>query len=62
MMQVAVVKADRVTECELPIVLTRRESIRLLELIESLPRRNETFLQTEDYCQSMTADADPKTH
>ena len=49
-MQAAAVKADRVTECELPIVLTRRESIGLLELIESPPRRNEALLQTEDYC------------
>ena len=43
--QAALEKADKVIESESTIVLTRRESLRLLELIENPPPRNEKFLQ-----------------
>jgi uncharacterized protein (DUF1778 family) len=41
--QAALEKADKVIESESTIVLTRRESLRLLELIENPPPRNERF-------------------
>lgn len=40
-------KADRVIESESTLVLTRRESVRLLELIENPPPRNELFLKAQ---------------
>ena len=43
--QAALEKAERVIESESTIVLTRRESLRLLELIENPPPRNKKFLQ-----------------
>lgn len=43
--QAALEKAEKVIESESTIVLTRRESLRLLELIENPPPRNEKFLQ-----------------
>jgi uncharacterized protein (DUF1778 family) len=41
--QAALEKADKVIESESTIVLTRRESLRLLELIDNPPPRNEKF-------------------
>jgi len=41
--QAALEKADKVIESESTIVLTRRESLRMLELIENPPSRNERF-------------------
>lgn len=41
--QAALEKADRIIESESTIILTRRESLRLLELIENPPPRNERF-------------------
>jgi len=38
-------KVKKVIESEATIVLTRRESLRLLELIENLPPRNAKFLR-----------------
>ena len=43
--QAALEKAERVIESESTIALTRRESLRLLELIENPPPRNEKFLE-----------------
>lgn len=40
-------KAERVIESESIIVLTRRESLRLLELIDNPPPRNKKFLQAQ---------------
>lgn len=40
-------KADRVIESESTLVLTRRESVRLLDLIENPPPRNELFLKAQ---------------
>ena len=45
--QAALEKADKVIESESTIVLTRRESLRLLELIENPPSRNERFLEAQ---------------
>lgn len=45
--QAALEKAERVIESESTIVLTRRESLRLLEMIENPPSRNEKFLQAQ---------------
>ena len=53
--QAALEKADKVIESESAIVLTRRESLRLLEMIESPPPRNEKFLQAQArYQERMT--------
>lgn len=51
--QAALEKADKVIESESTIVLTRRESLRLLELIENPPPRNEKFLQAMNRYQGM---------
>ena len=45
--QAALEKADKVIESEASIVLSRRESLRLIELMESPPPRNEKFLQAQ---------------
>ena len=45
--QAALEKAEKVIESESTIVLTRRESLRLLEMIENPPPRNERFLQAQ---------------
>jgi uncharacterized protein (DUF1778 family) len=45
--QAALEKAEKVIESESTIVLTRRESLRLLEMIENPPPRNEKFLQAQ---------------
>lgn len=46
-MQAALEKAEKVIESESAIVLSRRESLRLLELIENPPPRNAKFLQAQ---------------
>lgn len=45
--QAALEKAERVIESESSIVMTRRESLRLLEMIENPPLHNEKFLQAQ---------------
>ena len=45
--QAALEKADKVIESESTIVLTRRESLRLLELIENPPPRTAKFLSAQ---------------
>ena len=55
--QAALEKAEKVIESESTIVMTRRESLRLLEMIESPPPRNEQFLQAEARYQRMKNDA-----
>lgn len=45
--QAALEKAEKVIESESMITLTRRESLRLLEMIESPPQRNAKFLQAQ---------------
>jgi uncharacterized protein (DUF1778 family) len=46
-MQAALEKAEKIIESESTIILSRRESLRLLELIENPPPRNEKFLQAQ---------------
>ena len=55
--QAALEKADKVIESESTIVLTRRESLRLLEMIESPPPRNAKFLQAQARYQRIKNDA-----
>lgn len=45
--QAALEKADKVIESESSIVLTRRESLRLMELLDNPPPRNKKFLQAQ---------------
>ena len=45
--QAALEKADRIIETESTIVLTRRESLRMLELLDNPPPRNAKFLQAQ---------------
>ena len=45
--QAALEKADKVIESESTLVLTRRESLRLMEALENPPPRNEQFLQAQ---------------
>lgn len=54
--QAALEKADKVIESESTIVLTRRESLRLLEMIENPPARNEKFLKAQARYQRMKSD------
>lgn len=60
-MQAALEKAEKVIESESTIVLSRRESLRLLELIENPPPRNEKFLQAQARYQRMKTDAGSTT-
>jgi uncharacterized protein (DUF1778 family) len=55
--QAALEKAGKIIESESSIVLTRRESLRLLELIENPPPRNEKFTQAQAKYQRMLQDA-----
>lgn len=55
--QAALDKAERVIESETSITLTRRESLRLLELIENPPPRNAKFLQAQVRYQRSKDDA-----
>ena len=45
--QAAIEKADKVIESESSIALTRRESLRLMELLDNPPPRNKKFLQAQ---------------
>ena len=45
--QAALEKAERVIENESTVLLTRRESLRLMELIENPPPHNENFLEAQ---------------
>jgi uncharacterized protein (DUF1778 family) len=59
--QAALEKAEKVIESESTIVLTRRESLRLLEMIENPPPRNEQFLQAQARYQRKKNDAGAAT-
>lgn len=56
--QAALEKAERVIESESTLVLTRTESLRLLELMENPPPRNEKFLQAQARYLKMKTNAD----
>jgi uncharacterized protein (DUF1778 family) len=54
--QAALEKAEKVIENESTMALTRRESLRLLELIENPPPRNKKFRQAMARYQGMKND------
>lgn len=56
--QAALEKAERVIESESTLVLTRAESLRMLELLENPPPRNEKFLQAQARYLKMKTHAD----
>lgn len=56
--QAALEKAEKIIENESTMILTRRESMRLLQLLDNPPPRNEKFLAAQARYQEMTADAD----
>lgn len=58
--QAALEKAQRVIENESTMVLSRQESLRLLELIENPPARNEKFLLAQARYQRTMRHADTK--
>jgi len=58
--QAALEKAEKVIESESMMVLSRHESLRLLELIENPPPRNEKFLQAQVRYQQTMSHASPK--
>ena len=51
--QAALEKAEKIIERESTIIMTRRESLRLLELLENPTPRNEKFLQAMNRYQQM---------
>ncbi|MBC7598467.1 MAG: DUF1778 domain-containing protein [Polaromonas sp.] len=55
--QAALEKAEKVIDSETAITLTRRESLRLLEMLENPPVRNEKFLQALARYRRIKADA-----
>ena len=56
--QAALEKAERLIESESTLVLTRAESLRLLELMENPPPRNEKFLQAQARYLKIKTNAD----
>lgn len=59
--QAALEKAEKIIESEATLLLTRRESLRLLELIENPPTRNENFLQAQARYRRVKNDAGSAT-
>lgn len=57
--QAALEKAEKIIESESTIVLTRRESLRLLEMVENPPPRNEAFLHAQARYQRLKNSASP---
>src|SRR5271154_3625468 len=55
--QAAIEKAEKVIDSESTIFLTRRESLRLLEMIENPPPRNKKFLQAQARYQRIKKNA-----
>ena len=55
--QAALEKAEKLIESESTIALTPRASLRLLEMIENPPPRNEKFLKAQARYQSLKTDA-----
>lgn len=54
--QAALEKAEKVIESKSTILLTRRESLRLLELMDNPPPRNEKFLKAQARYQRIKND------
>jgi uncharacterized protein (DUF1778 family) len=59
--QAALEKAEKVIESESTIVLSRRESLRLLDLIDNPPPRNEKFLSAQARYLRIKSDANSAT-
>jgi len=59
--QAALEKAEKVIERESAIILTRRESLRLLEMVENPLPRNEKFLQAQARYQKLKDDTSSNT-
>lgn len=55
--QAAIEKANRIIENESVIVLSRKESLRLLELIENPPPRNQKFIEAREWYERTRRDA-----
>ncbi len=55
--QAAIEKANRIIESESVMVLSRKESLRLLELIENPPPRNRKFIEAQARYETLTRDA-----
>ena len=55
--QAALEKAEKIIESESTIFLTRRESLRLLEMVVNPPPRNEKFLQAQARHRRLRDDA-----
>jgi uncharacterized protein (DUF1778 family) len=55
--QAAIEKANRIIESESVMVLTREESLRLLELIENPPPRNQKFMEAKARYERMKGNA-----
>lgn len=56
-LQARLPKAEKSVEGAAVVVLTRRESLRLLELTENPPPRNTTFLQAQARYQRLKKEA-----
>lgn len=56
--QAALEKADKIIENESTMVLTRRESLQILDLIENPQPHNAKFLEALEYHRRMIKDAD----
>lgn len=56
--QAAIEKANRIIESESVMLLSPRESARLLELIDNPPARNRKFLEAKARYERMKGDAD----
>lgn len=59
--QAALEKAEKIIESEATLVLTRRESLRLLDMIENPPPRNARFMQAQASYQRKKNDAGSAT-
>ncbi len=55
--QAALEKAERVIESETTLLLTRREALRVFELTQAPPVRNEQFLQAQARHQTVIKNA-----
>ncbi len=57
--QAALEKAERVIESETTLLLTRREALRVFELTQTPPVRNEQFLRAQARHRAVVAHAVP---
>lgn len=57
--QAALEKAERVIESETTLLLTRREALRVFELTQTPPARNEQFLRAQERHRTTVENALP---